>query len=137
MKDVFLACCVAMVFAAIGCEGGPPSDVSGTDITPTGVVERHEAPDESVMRGRFTFMADAAVFEACSTGRVYPVAMEADYITAERAYLAARSAPGEPLLVVFEGRIEPRPPMDGNGMVEMIVIDRFDAAFPGEGCDLN
>ncbi len=53
------------------------------------------------MRGLFTYMADAALFEDCASGQRYPVAMEADYISVERVYLEARSEPGAPLLVVI------------------------------------
>ena len=37
----------------------------------------------------FTYMADAARFEECLTGRSYPVATQSDYIKQERAYLVA------------------------------------------------
>ncbi|MEX1311721.1 MAG: hypothetical protein AB1Z65_14945, partial [Candidatus Sulfomarinibacteraceae bacterium] len=86
-------------------------------------------------RGRFTYMADAALFEDCESGRRFPVAMEADYLAAERAYLETRTEPGSALLMTIEGRLESRPPMEGDGLIEMIVIDRFIAVHPGEECE--
>jgi copper homeostasis protein (lipoprotein) len=89
------------------------------------------------MRGLFTYMADAAVFEDCVSGRRYPVAMEADYISVERAYLEGRSEPGAPLLVLIRARVEQRPPMEGDGEIDTVVVEGFEAAFPGDGCDRN
>jgi len=40
----------------------------------------------------FRYLADAAQFEECLTGRSYPVAMEGDYLALERAYLALPKA---------------------------------------------
>ena len=85
-------------------------------------------------RGRFTYMADAALFEDCDSGLRFPVAMEADYLAAERAYLETRTEPGSAVLMTIEARLESRPPMEGDGLIEMIVIDRFIAAHPGESC---
>lgn len=87
------------------------------------------------LKGLFTYMADAAVFESCATGRRLPVAMEADYASAERAYLESRTEPGAPLLVTLVGHIDRRPPMEGNDLVEMLVIDRFDSTHPGDDCE--
>ena len=46
-----------------------------------------DPPTVETRRGRFTYMADAALFEDCGSGLRFPVAMEADYLAAERAYL--------------------------------------------------
>jgi hypothetical protein len=51
----------------------------------------------------FTYMADAARFKQCLTGRSYPVAMESDYLKLVRAYLEVdKPEPGAPLMVSFE-----------------------------------
>jgi copper homeostasis protein (lipoprotein) len=65
------------------------------------------------LRGMFTYMADAGRFQDCASGRSYPVAMEADNATLERAYSSARPEPGAPLLVTLVGRFEQRPRMEG------------------------
>ena len=59
-----------------------------------------------------TYLADAPRFTDCRTGSSYVMAQEAEYITAERAYLDAQ-AQGEPLLVMFQGRVTRRPGMEG------------------------
>jgi len=87
-----------------------------------------------LMRGMYSYLADAASFTECLTGRRLPVAMEADNRALEAAYLAARRAPGEALLVSVEGRIAPRPPMEGPGPVPTLVPERFVGIWPGETC---
>jgi uncharacterized lipoprotein YbaY/heat shock protein HslJ/uncharacterized lipoprotein NlpE involved in copper resistance len=86
------------------------------------------------MRGMYRYMADAALFEECLTGRRFPVAMEADNVALERAYLGAQPAPGEPLLVSLEGRLAPRPAMEGDETVLSVVPERFIGVWPGESC---
>jgi len=63
--------------------------------------------------GEMRYMADAALFTDCRTGRTLPIAMEADYLKMERAYLKAVVEPGAPMYVTFEGFIVPRPKMEG------------------------
>lgn len=87
-----------------------------------------------VMRGMYRYMADAAVFEECLTGRRFPVSMEADNVALERAYLAAQAQPGEPVLASFEGRIAQRPAMEGDITVLSVVPERFLSLSPGGGC---
>jgi copper homeostasis protein (lipoprotein) len=87
-----------------------------------------------VMRGMYRYMADAAVFEECLTGRRFPVSMEADNVALERAYLAAQAQPGEPVLASFEGRIAQRPAMEGDTTVLSVVPERFISVWPGESC---
>jgi uncharacterized lipoprotein YbaY/uncharacterized lipoprotein NlpE involved in copper resistance len=86
------------------------------------------------MRGMFTYMADAAVFAECTTGRKLPVAMEGGYIDLERAYLAARGEPGAAVMALVEGRIAMRPPMEGAGFVQTLVVDRYLRLEPGTQC---
>ncbi len=134
MRISFLLCIGVLLLGTIGCSEQP-----STDSTPTGTVrevsvEVESAPGAELMRGLFTYMADAAVFEDCVSGRRYPVAMEADYISVERAYLEARSEPGAPLLVLIRARVEQRPPMEGDGEIDTVVVEEFKAAFPGEDC---
>jgi uncharacterized lipoprotein YbaY/heat shock protein HslJ len=86
------------------------------------------------MGGMFRYMADAALFEECHTGRSYPVAMEEAYLEAERAYLTLEGrGPGEPVFAVLEGRIAERTPMEGPDRPHL-VIERFDRFAPGESC---
>jgi copper homeostasis protein (lipoprotein) len=86
------------------------------------------------MRGMYRYMADAALFEECVSGRRFQVAQEGDNLALERAYLDARREPGEPLLVSLQGRIAERPAMEGDAMVLTVVPERFLGVRPGETC---
>ena len=87
------------------------------------------------LHGMFRYMADAALFEECLTGRAYPVAMEDDYLTLERAYLtAAKSEPGTSLMASFDGEITLRPAMEGSANVPTVIVRRFIGIWPGQNC---
>jgi copper homeostasis protein (lipoprotein) len=86
------------------------------------------------MRGMYVYMADAALFTECETGKRYPVAFEGDSVSLEWAYLEARRQPGEEVLISVEGHFAERPAMEGNGTEESLVVDRFIGVWPGESC---
>ncbi|MEM1428856.1 MAG: YbaY family lipoprotein [Pseudomonadota bacterium] len=89
------------------------------------------------MGGLFRYMADAALFEECLTGRSYPVAMEGAYIDAERGYLALDGLEaGAPVFAVLEGRLAMRPAMEGPDRMHL-VIERFSRFAPDQSCDRN
>jgi putative lipoprotein len=60
--------------------------------------------------------------------------MAGDYLAAERRYTQTRSAPGAPLVVAFDGRLEVRAAMDGPTR-EHIVVDRFGGAELDAHCN--
>ncbi len=84
--------------------------------------------------GEMTYLADAARFTECRTGRSYPVAMEADFVAMERGYREAVKEPGGKLYVTFEGSIVGRPKMEGDGAERTVVVKRFMKAWPDERC---
>ena len=86
------------------------------------------------MRGMYLYIADAALFTECQTRRKFPVAQEEDNAALERAYLVARTQPGQPLLATLEGRIALRPKMEGPGEQPGLVVERFINVWPGETC---
>jgi copper homeostasis protein (lipoprotein) len=86
------------------------------------------------MRGMYSYMADAALFEECISGRRFQVAQEADNLALERAYLEAQRQPGEALLVSLQGRITERPAMEGDALVLTVVPEHFIGVWPGETC---
>ncbi len=86
------------------------------------------------MQGMFRYMADAASFEECTTGRRLPVAMEGGYLDLERAYLAAKGEPGRPVMALVEGAIALRPPMEGPSPVPTLVVGKFLRLEPGSTC---
>ncbi len=85
------------------------------------------------LAGLFRYMADAARFTECFTGTSFPVAQEKDYLALERAYLAARN-PGAPLYVTLAGHLAERPPMEGEGLETVLVVDRFDTISDRSRC---
>ena len=89
----------------------------------------------TTFRGTYTYMADAGRFTDCRTGTAFPVALAGDNADLERAYAAARSVPGEPLLVRFTGHVEDRPGMEEGQVLAHVVVDSFIAVFPGMVCD--
>jgi uncharacterized lipoprotein NlpE involved in copper resistance len=84
-------------------------------------------------RGEFVYLADAATFTDCASGLRWPVALAGDYLAAERRYMQMRSAPGAPLVVTFDGRLEVRPAMEGPAR-EHMVVDRLGGAESGANC---
>lgn len=87
------------------------------------------------MRGEFIYMADAGRFTACGTATSLPVAQEGDNAALERAYLEATEEPAAPVLVTFDGSYAMRPPMEGDGMEEVVIVEAFGEARPGERCE--
>lgn len=91
--------------------------------------------DPFPMRGEFSYMADAGRFSDCRTGKALPVAQEADNAALERAYSQAAPEPGGPVLVTFEGRFAMRPPMERDGLEEVVIVEKFREARSGERCE--
>jgi len=87
------------------------------------------------MNGMFFYMADIGLLTECVTGKRFLVAQEADNAALERAYLEARTDPTQSLLVTFEGRLASRPPMEGDGVEEVVIVERFEKIHPGKACE--
>lgn len=92
-------------------------------------------PGPMVLRGLYQYMADAAVLQECRSGDRYPVLITRDHLALERAYLAARPAPGAPLLAVFEGRFVLQPPEPGLAPRDHLIVERFLTLRPDATCD--
>lgn len=101
------------------------------DLTGDGTLD--PTPLSLPMEGTFVHFADSALFELCLTGRRFPVAMEADYLAAERAYLDAGVPPQEPVMMLLDGTLAMRPAMEGPDR-QSLVIDRLVAVQPGRAC---
>jgi heat shock protein HslJ len=118
------------------CSGGD-SAPGESDVQP--MAARATAPavdlveDEQRLQGMMTYMADAARFTECRSGSMFAIAREGEYLALERAYLADRSGPDEPLLVTVRGRLTVRPGMEG-GEVPSLVVAAFEGTAPGAGC---
>lgn len=119
----------------VGCSGGDAPKDSGSPEPATADAAPASAPEEGEQpfRGMMVYMADAPRFTDCGTSVSYPMAQEGDYLAAERAYLDARSGPGEPVLMTFQGVLARRPGMEG-GEVDAVVVTAFGGVDPGRGC---
>jgi uncharacterized lipoprotein NlpE involved in copper resistance len=122
----------ASTLRLLDTRGQPIESAANLDLRRTPQVE----PVSELLRwrGEFLYLADAATFTDCASGLRWPVAMSADYAAVERSYLRLRSAPGVPLPMLLDGRLEMRPSMEGPPR-EHFVIERFDGSRPGAGCD--
>jgi len=88
-----------------------------------------------LLAGEMVYMADAARFTECLTGRNYPIAMEGDFVKMQRGYQQSVSEPGAKLYVTFEGSIRDRPKMEGAGTERAVVVRRFINVWPQERCE--
>ncbi len=86
------------------------------------------------MTGLYSYMADAAGFIECGQKKRFPVAMEADNITLERAYLDNIYMPGKSLLVTIKGHFSLRKKMEGDGQEEVIIVTQFISLAQQERC---
>ena len=119
---------------ALDLNGRPAGTGTRYDLGSTGQLQ--PADLSRGLHGMFRYLADAALFEECLTGRRYPVAMEGDYLALERAYLARPDAtPGAPVMASFDGDITRRPPMEGSGTVATVVVRHFVGVWPGQTCE--
>ena len=109
--------------------------IRGTAAASTGTPEDNsEPPSGMALEGMFRYMADAAIFRDCRSGKKFPVAMEAGYIDLERAYLESREEPGSELMVRLRGRYLERPAMEGDRKEVQLIIDQLEEVLPGEAC---
>ena len=87
------------------------------------------------LNGEMRYMADAATFIECLTGRRYPIATERAYPDLEAGYLKAVREPGAALYVSFEGSIVERRKMEGKGTQPTVVVRHYIKASPGASCE--
>lgn len=93
---------------------------------PIGVLKSAETISSTMtkgdtMRGKFIYMADAANFTFCISGDKIPVAMEAAYIEAERAYTSSDHKDMQSLYILFIGLVEDRDNGEGNFTPHVII----------------
>lgn len=86
------------------------------------------------VRGTYTQVAGAGAFVECSTGQRWPVASEAAHADLERAYAAARPAPGAAVLVEVNGLVAQRPRAGGAGAETALVVEKVGQVLPRESC---
>jgi uncharacterized lipoprotein YbaY/heat shock protein HslJ len=93
------------------------------------------APGAARFHGMVVYFADSASIRECHTGRRYPIAMEAQFLELQRVYAANRAEPAAPLLMALDGRVEPRPRMEGGGEEPTFIVDQVAGSTPGATCD--
>lgn len=87
-----------------------------------------------LMRGMYTYVADAGRFTECLSRQNWPVAQEQDNAAMESAYMKVRQQPGEAMFVTLQGRVAPQPRVEGDGPHPTLVVERFVGIWPGETC---
>ena len=106
----------------------------GDQVKMTLVKVDHQKSDQPVTKtssagfdieGMFRYMADAAVFRDCRDNRVYPVAMEGQYLDLEEAYTGSDVEPGEEAHIFVTGRYLERPSMEDNINKVSLIVDTF------------
>jgi len=95
----------------------------------------YKVPESKVMEGMYKYMADAALFKECMTGKYYPVAFEADNLALEEAYSKEVNASGEFLKVELKGKIVKRPKMDGEGDEDTLLVEQFIGIEGKQNCE--
>ncbi|HSE58594.1 MAG TPA: copper resistance protein NlpE N-terminal domain-containing protein [Nitrospiraceae bacterium] len=90
-----------------------------------------------LLRGLYSYYADAGRLKECFTGRTFPVAREQDNRALEDEYLKLQQEPGEWLLANLEARVVRRPKMEGAGEQPVILVERFIKIRPGETCETS
>ena len=83
------------------------------------------------MRGMYFYMADAATFTDCATGKRVAVANNAQL---ERDYAAARGNDSRPVLLVVEGHFTLEANPDTGEMMKTLMTDQAGKFIPGKDC---
>lgn len=117
-------------------------DLDGRPIQSSFHYELRRAPGaftpfeaRATLVGAYVYVADAASFTDCATGRRMPVAAEGEALALERAYTAAKLPPATPRLALVAGRIAQQQPMEGPGPRATLVVERFiRLEKPGDAC---
>ena len=123
---------LAAVLTGCGLAASEPVITENSPASDT--AESVEPSSDRHRTGRFTYMADAAMFEDCRNGKRFPVAMEGGYLELERAYLNSGIEPGSPIVVEVEGRYLERPSMEGNHNKVSLIVDTFIALSDEKSC---
>jgi copper homeostasis protein (lipoprotein) len=91
--------------------------------------------ENDLLRGQFSYFADAAIFVDCKTQIQYPVAKEGDYLKLEQEYLKNVKDGGEQILVELNGKIEDRKKIEGEGKRSFLIVKKFLNILPNKNCD--
>lgn len=127
--QALVAGAVTAALIVAGCRKGKESATAARPER-----ETSSSTETMVLRGTYAYMADAALFVDCVSGKRWPVATEGNNAALERAYLDDKESPGAPLLVSVKGRLESRPRVDGQEKEIVLIVERFVRTWPGKSC---
>jgi len=82
-------------------------------------------PETRTMEGMYKYMADAAMFKDCVTGKYYPVAFEEDSPALEKAYLEEVNGSNYFVKVSLKGKVVQRQKMEGKSTEETLIVEKF------------
>ena len=89
-------------------------------------------PVEKALKGSYTYMADAAVFKDCATGKTFPVD---NTIALEQGSAKAYKTPGEPVFLTLNGHFSVQPSME-EGQTEKALVPDGKLVFDrSKNCD--
>jgi uncharacterized lipoprotein NlpE involved in copper resistance len=87
------------------------------------------------LRGLYTYMADAASFQECLTGKTLPILPVAGSSALQSAYLAAKHKPGAPVFASLTGLFVDRSPEPGSPVREHLIVTQYERVAPDETCE--
>lgn len=89
---------------------------------------------ELLMRGVFSYMADAGFFKECLTGQQWPVVQLADNRELEKQYLEMQNKPNQSLFVTFDGQLIAQENPDTGELHTAVIVQHFKGIWPVEAC---
>lgn len=94
----------------------------------------HAVTTESAdFEGYFSYLADANMFQSCDRKTRMSVAMEGEYLTLEKGYIALGLS-GKRVFVRLNGKIEEMPAMEGDGTEKALVVTKVVELTKGKEC---
>ncbi|EJM0810102.1 envelope stress response activation lipoprotein NlpE [Escherichia albertii] len=109
-------------------EGNPIESQFNYTLEPT---KSSQPVTPMTMRGMYFYMADAATFTDCATGKRVIVASDPRL---ERDYLAIRDTAEKPVLLAMEGHFTLEENPDTGESVKVLVADKEIKFIPGQDC---
>lgn len=86
------------------------------------------------MKGEYTYLADAAIFKDCQTGKTTPVQSNA---SVQQQYLKARGNSAGPVLLEIDGYFSEQPKPDSPQMENVLVPSGKVHFLPGQRCNAS
>lgn len=90
--------------------------------------------NKNILKGYFSYLADAALFIDCETNEKYPVAMQGDYITLEKEYLNVVDTAGQKVIVTLDGEYADLDKIEGEGKRKFLIVNKFIEIQPNDSC---